>query len=217
MAAYEGFETFSQGQRTRLVRADVEAVARGKHNFSGLAAEAKAAAFVWTAAALEAFMSAFIRESFESINTYTLVASDVRHSLFSAISEKDFHVIRSSELRATWSARLAVVLRPQGGEPITIEGEGPLDGKTIRAYHFEAMWATFGLDGTPWPSPVHRTVLEDLANSRNDVAHGGVSPVAFGRGRTFDDCLKMLSRIDDLVLNAVIEMDDYIKTEAFKR
>ena len=146
-----------------------------------------------------------------------MVAADLRYSLLALACEAQFHVVRSADGRAAFESRLAIMAMVPSSAPISVVGPGPVDGKTIRPYHFEMLWGTFGLPGSPWPSPVHRGVLEDLATGRNDIAHGTISPVQFGRGRTFDDCLGMLGRVDEVVTHAAISMDDYLLHRAYLR
>ena len=80
MSAFADFDSFVQGQKRRIAVADVDAVARGGLNFHGLAAEMRAGVFVWTAAALERFLPAFIDESLELVNQQ---GSDLRKSVVS--------------------------------------------------------------------------------------------------------------------------------------
>jgi hypothetical protein len=217
MSAFTDFEQFLQGQRNRLAVADVDAVSRGRHNFSGLAAETRAGIYVWTAAALEAFLPAFIWESIDTINADGLANGDLRFSLFAILCDRHFHTIRSAEVRSAWQSRMQLLSDLSSSAIVPLPHAGPIDGKTIRSFHFEAMWAVFGLPGDPWPSAFSSSILEDLANSRNDVAHGTVSPVQFGRGRTFADCGRMLDRIEELVFHTVLTMDNYLQADGYRR
>lgn len=217
MPAYEDFDRFLQGQKQRIVVADVDAISRGGRNFSGLAAETRAGVFVWTAAALERFLPQFLAESLQYVNRQGLHAADLRYSLLAVACDSHFHTVRSAEGRAAWASRLAIMELVPAAIPVQVSGPGPIDGKTIRAYHFEMFWATFGLSGSPWPSPVHRSVIEDLADGRNNVAHGVVTSVQFGRGRTFDDCLRMLQRVDEVVTHTVLTMDEYLGNSGYRR
>lgn len=215
--AYEVLAEALESERQRLHQADIEAVARGKKNFSGLAAHTKAATFVWTAALLEVFLPSFLEEVFEEITALNLPGYQLRPSLFAAICESQFHTIRSADPASAWSSRLAVLSLMDSHDAMEIRSSGPLDGKTVRGYHFELIWGTIGLQGSPWPTILHRNVIEDLATSRNSVAHGNISPVAFGRGRTFGDCQKMLDRVDEVAMNLVVATDDYVKDAQYLR
>lgn len=217
MVAYDEFERFLDDQRRRLTVAESEALARGRRNFVGLAHDCKAASFIWTAAALERFLPSFIAESVAAINSRSLPASDLAMHLFAMACEPEFHQVRSADPRAAYAARLQILGLVASPAPTVLQGDGPIDGRTIRAYHFEAVWETFRLGGDPWPGLVHRQVIEDLAERRNEVAHGERSPIDLGRTRTFDDCLKMLARVEEVVLHAVIAMDDYLTKERFRR
>jgi hypothetical protein len=217
MTAFEDFDGYLQDQRKRLTIAESEALARGKRNFSGVAAEARAALFVWTAAALERFVPAFLQENLQTIEAQQVPAAELRYSLFAIACEPHFHVIRSGAVRTAWTSRLELLDLVPSSEVLKFSGDGPVDGKTIRGYHFDAIWATFGLPGSPWETPVLRNVLEDLATGRNDVAHGHLRAVEFGRRRTFEDCFKMLSRIDELVTHTCLTMDSYLSSKGYLR
>ena len=217
MAAYDDFDAFLQAQKRRIAIADTEAIARGPRNFCGIAAETRAGVFVWAAAALERFLTLFLSETLDRLNGMAITAADLRYTLFALVCDTDFHKIRSADHRAAWLSRLTLLQRIPSPHAASLAGDGPLDGRTIRGYHFDALWETFGLPGQPFPGPVHRLVLEDLAEGRNDVAHGALSPVDFGRRRTFDDCLRMLSRIDELVLHTQLAMDAYLAGGGYLR
>jgi hypothetical protein len=177
----------------------------------------RAGVYVWTAAALETFLQERFSEVIDEINSEALTAADLRYSLFALTCDDLFHTVRSADPRASYSARLAMLQLIESPAPVLAAGRGPLDGRTIRPYHFQAFWDTLGLAGAPWPSQVHRQVLDDVARARNDVAHGVVGPVEFGRTRTFDDCLKVLGRIDELVLHTELALHDYFVAGGYRR
>ena len=217
MTAYGDFDKYLQAQKRRVVLAEAEAMARGKYNRVGIAAEMRAGIFVWTGAAIEQFVASLLKEALEFISAQPIVASDLRYELFSFFCDRDFHGVRSGDQRVSWMSRIEIMRMLEAADPVVLTGSGPLDGKTIRPYHFEAIWMTFALPGSPWPGGVHQAVLKDLADRRNEVAHGSVDPVEFGRQRTFEDCLKMLGRIDEIAMHATIVLDSYLHSASYRR
>lgn len=93
----------------------------------------------------------------------------------------------------------------------------PLDGRTLRANHFETMWAVFGFPRPVLPHPTHSLALADLAQGRNDVAHGLVDPVTFGRGKATPDVAKLIDRIEDVILHLLVTADAYLTSKLYQR
>ncbi|QJD66447.1 hypothetical protein HG421_01000 [Xanthomonas campestris pv. badrii] len=80
----------------------------------------------------------------------------------------------------------------------------PYDGRTVRPDHLDIAWRLFGLPGEVFPSPVHKQELNTLADRRNDVAHGAVTPESMGGLVSVGDLKRIVCRIDEIVEHCVV-------------
>ena len=93
----------------------------------------------------------------------------------------------------------------------------PLDGRTIRPSHLDDIWEVFGISGNPFPSSIHRILLETIANNRNNVAHGIERPAVVGAMLTYDDALRHALKVEDMLEHVVIASERYISLSNYRR
>lgn len=178
----------------------------------------RAAAYVWLAAALESVVRAALQEAAREISSLSIPSKQLRVSLFSLICDAEFASIADRSRQATWDAKTKLLSRVLEDAPAALSEEIlPLDGRTIRAEHFDTIWTVLGLAGHSLPSPRHRFALKDLADGRNEVAHGHQDPVSFGRTKATVDMLRLIDRVDDVMTHFLVQLDDYLATKSFAR
>jgi hypothetical protein len=56
-----------------------------------------------------------------------------------------------------------------------------------------------------------------MANGRNDVAHGKLDPILFGRSKSVQDIQTMLKRLEEIVEHSALAADDYLSTAMYLR
>jgi hypothetical protein len=93
----------------------------------------------------------------------------------------------------------------------------PLDGRTLRAEHFERIWHVFGIPGPSLPAPKHGMALKDLAEGRNKVAHGTVDPISFGKSKAASDVIQLSYRVDEILVHVLAQLDDYLVQARYAR
>jgi hypothetical protein len=93
----------------------------------------------------------------------------------------------------------------------------PLDGRTPRAAHFATIWRVFGFPGPAVPDPACALALEDLAEGRNDVAHGVRDAIAFGRTKPIADVAGVVARVAQMVAHLFASADAYLDQRLFLR
>ncbi|GHG10233.1 hypothetical protein GCM10017783_23370 [Deinococcus piscis] len=117
-----------------------------------------------------------------------------------------------------WNRRVEIVALAESTEIIEISSDDiPLDGKTIRPEHFETIWGVFGFSGSYMPSPRHALALNNLADSRNTVAHGDEVPERFGRTKTATDISRLLDLSEEIIIHLIATIEKYIDEEDYKR
>jgi hypothetical protein len=162
----------------------------------------KALYLVWMASAIERFWKSYLTELCSRVACSPL-SKRRRHLASAGIFYFDaLSSLGEGKKLKRW-ARVAdffTDLPVIGSSALSI----PHDGRTIRPDHFDLVWRIFSLPGNQFPSPIHKQVLNTLADQRNDVAHGLIDIHSVGGTVTVNDLRVLINRLEDIVLNSVI-------------
>ena len=174
--------------------------------------------FVQVGAALEFGVRDMLGRTIDEVNAQGVPWSDLRISLFCLAGEPHFRSIQDQDFIKGLGRRidlLELVAGTSSGwlDPTVL----PLDKKTIRPYHFEAVWRTFGFDGPNLPSPRHRLALTDLADTRNSVAHGELGPDLVGRSRRVDATMQLILQASDALTHLYSAAESYLTGQRYLR
>jgi hypothetical protein len=200
-----------------LTRADVAAILHSPAKRDE-AAKTKAATYVFLSACLEKFIRSTLESILVEVSLQKIPLSQIRSSLFSIVCHSSFMSISDSSREKLWTLRSDLFCTLF--DPTTTfisDYELPLDKRTLSLSHFNTIWRVFGFRGTSLPSPLHVTALEELRAGRNDVAHGHIDPVTFGRTKAIPDVLKLVRRIEDIIEHVVVEAEDYLSKRGYLR
>jgi hypothetical protein len=185
------------------------------------AARARAAAYVFTSAALERCLKDSLNAILGEINAQGVALKDLRPSLLALIASGDVDFIRTSGKTKALARflRVAAMFDQVVDSRVCafVAGLHPVDGRTLRAPHFETVWAVFGFSGPPLPNAKHALALADLATGRNEVAHGSIDPVSFGRAKATSDVTNLISQIEDIMQHLIGTADHYVTRSGYKR
>jgi hypothetical protein len=102
-------------------------------------------------------------------------------------------------------------------EALLPEAHLPVDGRTIEPNHLEIVWVVFALPRNPFPGPIQKMALLDVARGRNQVAHGELRPEDLGRSKTITDLRKLVGYVEDVVQHVYMCGSEYLETGAFRR
>ena len=203
--------------RGDVTRADVHTLSQG-HAVREGAAAIRATTYVWLASVLERVVRDALRATLREISGKLVPAQNLKASLFALICEREFDSIATASRSRSWLTKISLFARlMETGPALLSEDILPLDGRTIRGEHFDAIWQVLGLAGQSLPTPRHRVGLRDLADGRNEVAHGHTDPVSFGRTKATSDVLRLVSLVDDTIAHMLGELDSYLEKERFRR
>lgn len=182
------------------------------------AAASKAAAYVWVAAALERVVSDALRSTILEISGLKIPSNRLRPSLFALMCDAEFNSVRSLSRKNSWRKRIELLGRLMDPAAAAIpDGVVPLDSRTVTAEHFDDIWLVLGVGACGVPSAKHRLALRDLADGRNEVAHGHKDPVTFGRKKAFTDLLRLVNAIEDVVTDYLVTLDTYLSSQSYLR
>jgi hypothetical protein len=177
-----------------------------------------ASTYVLCAAAIEAFVTESCAALVEEINSRNRSAGELRLSLLAIACAPHLESLQQLRGLKMWEKR-ARMFAEKAAETTCVLNPAlpPLDGGTIRPAHLATIWLVFGLPNSPLPSPVHGLALTDLADSRNALAHGNADPAEISGRKSTSDLLKLLDRLDDVVLNVSDAMSVYLDSSAYLR
>lgn len=183
------------------------------------AARTMAVTYVWLAASMENYLKTVLQSLFAEINNSGVTYDLLKSCLFSAICTPELTSLKTlADHRKIWPKRIDMFARLWHTQAVDLNlSEIPYDGKTVRPEHLEVIWAVFSFPGNPMPSPLHSFALKDVADGRNEVAHGEVDPITFGRNKNPTDVLAQITRIEDIVMHLASTSNDYLLNRGYLR
>ena len=210
------------GRRTSQLRQGHSHAERVLSTGDSLSAEVlathRASVFVLLAAAVEVFVREFVEDVLHELNRRSIRCDMLQPSLLTMLTSPDFDSLRSIGGLGMWHKRVGVLGAVFSAVPaqfsLTVR---PHDGRTIRPRHLDAIWAVFSFPRTPLANKAHGLALTELAATRNDIAHGHVDPVSFGRKKTSNDVSRAIDRVDDIAVEMEIAADEYFTKALYLR
>lgn len=182
-------------------------------------AATRAFLYVWLAAILETYVKSEIKAVFAHIASQQVPISRLKDNWWSLTANSLFRSISDvKKYRDKWDKRIELFDHTKDSTPASFDSDCiPLDGKTLRAYHFSTLWKIFEFQPPYLPSPTHGLALEDLADGRNDVAHGNIEPITFGKTKTTLDVLSMAGKVEDIVTHFAAAKERCLNAQAYVR
>lgn len=216
-SSLDRFSAESGRIRQRVISADVDSLCADVRRRNELG-ELKAFVYVWLAAALERCVKDLLQLLVAEINLTSTPAVALVPGLLGLAVANDLEALRMlRDYQKTWPRKCGMFSTVLSSNPVPLDTSVlPLDGRTLRPHHFDVIWIVFGFTGASMPSPLHRIALTDLAEGRNDIAHGDEDPAIFGRRKNMPDLKRLVDRVEDSVLHLALAADNYLKTAQFK-
>lgn len=178
----------------------------------------RASAYVHLAAAVEVLVNETFLGVVGEINALVGKLSDLRLSLFAIASGPNFDSLADLQGLKNWHRRCQILSDIESHAILRLdESRLPLDGRTIRPEHLDAAWKVFGFDGPSLPSPLHALALRDLADSRNDVAHGNEALSVVAGRKSLDDMLRLIERIEEIAIHLWDTVVQYLDATQYRR
>lgn len=178
----------------------------------------RANGYVHLAAALEQLVNLTAETVILEINRVGISLVDLRLSLFSISSGGHFESLGDVRGLKNWLRRCEILQNLHSTDVVQLEpAHVPLDGRTIRPEHLNAIWGVFGFPGLPLPGPLHALALRDLADSRNDVAHANEDLSVVAGRKSVSDMFAFVARIEEVGLHLFAAADEYLQLAMFRR
>jgi hypothetical protein len=190
-----------QSIRSSLVHLDSLVI---NPRYNAYAKSSKALTMVWLCAVLEDFWKNYLSELCSRVR-----AAPYTRRRRSAVALSVFYYDRiggvsDGKALRRWE-KVADLMSDLGGAGAVLPlFKIPYDGRTVRPDHLDIAWRLFGLPGDVFPSPVHKQELNTLADRRNDVAHGALTPESIGGTVSVGDLRRIVSRLEEIVEHCVV-------------
>ena len=170
-----------------------------------------ASCYIWLAATIEQCIPKVIDGLLHEIQLSGVECLKLRPSLWSILGGSELASLQDIRGLKMWTKRVELLERMTTTRPVLFDYEHkPLDGRTVRPRHFEVLWAVFSLPGNPLPSLIHKTALSEIAEIRNRLAHGEVSPLTIGRLKTRDEILRRVDQTEEILEHLILSAQDYL-------
>ena len=177
-----------------------------------------ASAYIWLTAVVERYVRKVFASTLEEINARSVKKTNLKYCLFALACSADLDSMENAKKLRKWQKRAAAFGAVVDAQPVWFNTAVlPIDGRTIRADHLETIWQTFGLAGNPIPHPKFKLALADLADGRNNLAHGEVDPVAFGRRKSIYDTQKIVDIVEELAIHIYDATMHYLAANGYER
>jgi HEPN superfamily RiboL-PSP-like protein len=178
----------------------------------------RAAAYVYVCAAVERVTSDLLVAALAEISAATVEIRKIRLSLVALSRASLLDSLQDVRGLKMWLKRVEILAATDDQGSCTFDALClPLDGRTIRPQQLEVIWAVFGFSTPPVPSPISRLALNDLADARNSVAHGEDTAFRIAGQRSVTDMLKLIDRIEDIVIHMWSTISDYLIQKEYLR
>lgn len=203
--------------RNDLFLADVESI-NSSLQLRDRSARTISASYVWLCAILEQYVKTSLKILIDEINNSGITYGNLKPCLLSIACHSEFSSLQDVRGMKMWNKRADLLKLLSANTPIVLNGgELPLDGKTIQPTHIESVWRIFEFSNSSLPSPRHKLALIDLAEGRNDLAHGEIPPISFGRNKNVRDCLRTLECVEDIFLHINLTFEQYLNSKSYKK
>jgi hypothetical protein len=201
--------------RSDLRSLDVSLIASPRYKRRRLG-RSKSFIYVWLSAGLESFVKGILSGLVQELSKLSYPLSNYKPGLIALCHHSIFDSIRDVTGIKQWTRRLQVFqLTFEKSSAIFNPDILPLDGRTLRPHHFAHIWNFFDFPGDPLPSPLHKIALTELAENRNQVAHGEISPTELGRQKTTQDLTSLLHKIEDIAEQLAVSIITYVDEKMY--
>lgn len=178
----------------------------------------RASVYLWLSAILERFLKDSLHALLVEIEASAASTGKIRLRLFSLVCSPELQALRDLAGLKMWEKRLEILDRLDAKTAVAFGSRNlPLDGRTLREEHFRTIWSVFEFPGYCLPGNAHKLALEDVADSRNDLAHGEVDPLTMGRRKTDTEMLSLITRFDEICGYFYSTTSAYLLGGAFRR
>jgi hypothetical protein len=211
--------TLLEGYRAQVSSDDVRVLSSGRREIVA-SAMIRSSVYIWSAAALETFVAETLSGLVSGINGAAVQYQNLRLTLLAMACTSHFDAVRDRKGIKGWSSRARLMASVQQSDVAVLvdnRAQLPMDGKTIRPEHFEVIWEVFGLPGDPMPSPRHRIRLIELADGRNQLAHGEEDPFLYGRRKSAPELMSALNAWQDIIDHVYLCSDEYLRQRLYHR
>ena len=180
-----------------------------------------ASAYVFISSSLEKYVKSALLIIMKEITNESVSKKDIKNCLFPIIYASEIQSITTlKDFEKLWNKKHSLFTELESQEIVKLnlnDNEIPLDGKTIRPYHLEMIWKIFDLEPDYFTNPVQRFTLIDIADGRNEVAHGATQPTTFGSNKSVPSTIKKIEDVEDIIVNLQVKIERYLDNKLYRK
>jgi len=160
------------------------------------AATAKGLCFIQLYALWEFTLHESVKEALALLGTHGLQLRQIRRELAPLLLQRELQSLKDSGAKSLWEKAIEFSEKLSSGNPAVVSnGTFPSDGSHFRIGQVVTIWSIFGITSPPVPQPRFGTLIGEVVNHRNAIAHGRETPEHVGRRYTKAEltkkCLEM--------------------------
>lgn len=149
------------------------------------------------------------------LQVHGMAFRDVRHELLSIVLGPELQSAAEAGLKKKWRSRRELFRRSMCSDAVTIPAKHfPGDDSHFRRPQLETIWELFGITSPVVPQGQHFSLIEELVEHRNAIAHGRERPEAIGGRYSIGEIEKRIAWTRDLSLHIVTELETHCANPA---
>lgn len=173
-------------------------------------------AYIWMAATLERSVPRVLAALLDLIESSGVACDKLKPGIWSILVGGQLAALQDLRGMNMLRKRLELLTHLRGKGAASLSASHlPLDGRTLRPEHFDMIWRVFSLDGDALPSLFHRTALTEIADTRNDLAHGKKDPLTIGALKTRAEILRRVGQTGDIIEHLVLSTQDCLDNNRY--
>ena len=182
------------------------------------ASRIKSSVLVYLAASFERFLTALVQRLNLALTEKRSAHHELVPSLLSLALYSKFDSLKIVDGVKSWDKRVDLLRAISSAELVEFSPSVSIFGaKTPRRKHLLLLWDIYGFKSNVAPSMAHLLALDSVADSRNEIAHGEVSPTRAGRKKTTADLKNLIDKLEELGLHLACSFEAYLDVDGHKK
>ena len=142
--------------------------------------------------------------------------SELRQSVYAIALDAHFTSLAFVGSEKKWAKRLELLEHQTSASICRIRDDLLTDQlQNVRISTLRSLFGALGLNGDVVSHPSFLGYINDIADRRNELAHGELSPADVGGRKTNDDVERALSAVDDTVSYLLDRFENYCRQREF--
>lgn len=179
------------------------------------AAGSKGLVFVLLYAIYEYTLNQSVTAAMNALCGHKLGLQDVRLELLSVVLDPEICSAGTAGNEHKWDARCSLFGRLSSADPIKIPAKHfPNDGSHYRQRQLDTIWKLFGIAAPVLADVKHGSIIEELVEHRNAIAHGRETPGRIGGRYSAQDVEHRIKQTEAICLHVTATLQTHCASAA---